>query len=171
MSGNYHETWAYRLTKFLHNRATLRSFETFSQFLLDRDYRNSFLSCGLIFLQINAFFLEARNLRGIGRRTLHFFSGEKSSFGIIFKISRFPLWYCWCWVTLVKKLSRKFWRRDKIGYDSLYPFYKRIIIKFIVFFFCVCFLMMGWSLSIILRFFDTWLRYKSLQQVVGSLLS
>lgn len=49
--------------------------ETFSQFLLDSDYRNSFLSYGLIFLEVNAFFLKARNLRGIsfGRRTLHSF--------------------------------------------------------------------------------------------------
>lgn len=80
--------------------------ETFSQFLLDSDYRNSFLSYGLIFL-------EARNLRGIsfGRRTLHSFFFffflqlcEKSGFEMIFKISpgfRFDRRYCYEWCSFV----------------------------------------------------------------------
>lgn len=85
--------------------------ETFSQFLLDSDYRNSFLSYGLIFLEVNAFFLEARNLRGIsfGRRTLHSFFFflqlcEKSGFEMIFKISpgfRFDRRYCYEWCSFV----------------------------------------------------------------------
>lgn len=121
MSGNYHETWAYRLTKFLHNRATSRSFETFSQFLLDRDYRNSFLSCGLIFLRVNAFFLEARNLRGISFGIFFFFLRREKALEWFLKFFKFSLWYCW--VMLVKKLFRKFWSYIILIFFFFYVFF------------------------------------------------